>query len=58
MHSSERTSMMWEVFTTKEKDALRWEQPALPSSNPKRRSIENWLANQTKYNSASLGSSG
>lgn len=46
MQSSQRISMMWETYTTKEKDALRWAQLALPSSNPKCRIVENWLANQ------------
>lgn len=41
-----RTSMIWEMYTLEESDALRWAQIALPSSNPKRKKVKNWLATQ------------
>lgn len=48
LQPSGRISMVWETYTTKEKDAQRFAQIALPSSNPKRRSVENWLAQTNK----------
>ncbi len=57
MQLSQRISMMWETYTTKEKDALRWAQLALPSSNPKCRIVENWLAKQAGSNATNLGNS-
>jgi hypothetical protein len=57
LQSSERISVMWETYTTKEEDALRWAQLALPASKPKRNRVENWLEKQANSNATSPGSS-
>ena len=43
LHPSGRVSVMWEIITQKEEDALRWAEIAMPSSNPKRKRVKDWL---------------
>ncbi|MHA2428481.1 MAG: hypothetical protein ACXADB_10695 [Candidatus Hermodarchaeia archaeon] len=41
-----RISMIWEMYTLEKSDALRWAQIAIPSSDPKRKKVEEWLLTQ------------
>ena len=43
LHQSGRVSVMWEIITLKEEDALHWAGIAMPSSNPKRKRVKDWL---------------
>jgi hypothetical protein len=39
-----------DISALKEKDALRWAQFAMPSSNPKQKRVKDWLAAQANDN--------
>lgn len=49
-----RISIIWEAYTLEESDAIRWAQLAMPSSNPKKRKVEEWLSLQVNSKKSNL----
>ncbi len=43
IQQSGRVSSIWEIMTKSENDTLLWTEIAMPSSNPKRKKVQDWL---------------